>query len=495
MTNNHTDLSVQPITDDTSRLSVAYQHLLHQRGLDENMLQHAMGRLMQHRIDQGDLFFESCRTERWHVEDGRIKGSRHYGEGIGARALWGEKTGFAYADEIHTDALSRASDMARTIAASHRTGRLPAWRRQDTSPVYPAADPMEQTHTDDKLELLQHLDQRARAMDPRVQQVMAGLSAQSQTILTLDSDGNISADVRPLVRISLRVVARQNDRIEYGVSGGGGRFSYEELVANGRMERYLAEAVEQALINLTADPAPGGVMTVVLGHGWPGILLHEAVGHGLEGDFNRKGLSAFAGRIGEKVATEHCTVVDDGSLPQRRGSLSIDDEGTPGSRTVLIENGILRGYLQDRCNARLMGMPLTGNGRRESYAHLPMPRMTNTFMLAGAHEPEEIIASVSKGIYAEQFGGGQVDITNGNFVFQATSARLIENGKLTRPVKGVTLTGNGPEVLLRVSMVGKDLQLDEGIGVCGKNGQQVPVGVGQPTLRIDELTVGGTHLS
>jgi TldD protein len=405
----------------------------------------------------------------------------------------GEKTGFAYADEIVLPSLLQASSAARAIARQGRQGAVQAWRRRAPKPLYAAEDPLESLGAADKVDLLRRVDAYARARDARVREVVVSLSATHETILVAATDGTLAADVRPLVRMNVSVIAEQDGRREQGSDGGGGRFSYPELLAGEAWREMADEAVRQAVLNLSAAPAPAGTMTVVLGPGWPGVLLHEAVGHGLEGDFNRKGTSAFTGRIGEKVAAEGVTVVDDGTIARRRGSLTIDDEGTPTRQNVLIENGVLRGYLQDKLNARLMNAEPTGNGRRESFAHLPMPRMTNTFMLPGKYAPEEIIGSVERGLYAVNFAGGQVDITSGRFVFSASEAYLIEKGRVTRPVRGATLIGNGPDVMTRVSMVGDDLQLDAGVGVCGKEGQSVPVGVGQPTLRIDGLTVGGTE--
>jgi TldD protein len=407
----------------------------------------------------------------------------------------GEKSGFAYSDEIVLPALLDAAGAARAIARSGAMVPAPQGFRAgaDRPALYAPIDPIASLPDDAKVKLLERIERAARAADPRVKQVMVSLAAVQDVVLVVRSDGLMAADVRPLVRLSVTVIVEQNGRRESGSHGGGGRFSYQQLAQGEVALEFAREAVRQALVNLEAIEAPAGVMTVVLGPGWPGILLHEAIGHGLEGDFNRKGTSAFAGRLGERVAAAGVTVVDDGTLDGRRGSLNVDDEGTPTQRTVLIEDGILKGYMQDTLNARLMGVPATGNGRRESYAHLPMPRMTNTYMLAGQRDPAEILASVERGLYAVNFGGGQVDITSGKFVFSASEAYLVENGKVTRPVKGATLIGNGPDVLTRVSMIGNDLKLDPGVGTCGKEGQSVPVGVGQPTLRIDGLTVGGTQ--
>jgi TldD protein len=477
----------------SNSLEIARQAILAPSGLDENQLADVLGRLMTRSVDNADLYFQLSRQESWALEDSIVKeGSHNIEQGVGVRAMSGEKTGFAYSDEILLPALTQASDMARAIAKSGGNGTLQAWRRSGAMQLYAPIDPLGTMSDADKVALLQRIDAEARRMDPRVKQVMITLAGGSDTIMIAGSDGTFAGDVRPLVRFSVQVIAEHDGRREVGYAGGGGRFGYGYFVDEDRALALAREAVRSALINLEADPAPAGTMTVVLGPGWPGVLLHEAIGHGLEGDFNRKGTSAFAGRLGERVASELCTVVDDGTLADRRGSLTIDDEGTPTECTTLIENGVLKGYMQDKLNARLMKMRPTGNGRRESFAHLPMPRMTNTYMRPGPHDPAEIIASVPKGLYAANFGGGQVDITSGKFVFSASEAYLIENGKLTRPVKGATLVGNGPEVLTRVSMVGNDLKLDEGIGTCGKDGQSVPVGVGQPTLKVDSLTVGGT---
>jgi TldD protein len=411
---------------------------------------------------------------------------------VGVRALSGEKTGFAYSDEIILPALEEASQAARAIAAAGGTGSIVPCQPRSGHRLYLPADPATTVSTEDKVAALERVDRETRKIDPRIVQVTASITAVHEVILVATSAGELAADVRPLVRLNVSVLVEQAGRREQGYAGCGGRFSLAELL-NGEKPLQLArEAARQALLNLESVPAPAGAMTVVLGPGWPGILLHEAIGHGLEGDFNRKGTSAFANRIGERVAAPECTVVDDGTLSRRRGSLNIDDEGTPTQCTVLIENGILRGYMQDRLNARLTGNKLTGNGRRESFAHITMPRMTNTYMRPGPHDPGEIIASVERGIYAVNFGGGQVDITNGKFVFSASEAYAIENGRIGAPLKGATLIGNGPDVLTRVSMVGNDLKLDDGVGTCGKDGQSVPVGVGQPTLKIEGLTVGGT---
>ncbi len=474
-------------------LDIARRVLLEPGGVDDGALQRTLDRIMGRAVDRADLYFQTVRHESWSLEDGMVReGSHGIDQGVGARAIAGEKTGFAYSDEIVAPALERAAEAARAIARSGGEGRIQAWRSVPGHDLYLPEDPLASLPAADKVALLRHVDQAARSADPRVKEVFVSLAGVHEVILVVDTEGTLAADVRPLVRLNVTVIAEQGGRREQGSAGGGGRFGYGWFLEDDRAGGFAREAVRQALVNLEAGEAPAGTMDVVLGPGWPGVLLHEAVGHGLEGDFNRKGSSAFAGRLGERVASPLCTVVDDGTLEQRRGSLNVDDEGVPTSRTVLIENGVLKGYMQDRLNARLMGMAPTGNGRRESYAHLPMPRMTNTFMLPGAHDPQEIIASVQRGLYAVNFGGGQVDITSGKFVFSACETYLIENGRVTRPVKGATLVGNGPDVLTRVTMVGNDLQLDTGIGTCGKEGQSVPVGVGQPTLKVEGLTVGGT---
>lgn len=476
-------------------LARAKTSLLEPAGIGERELQGLFDQLLARRIDYADLYFQYSRHESWALEEGRVKsGSHNIEQGVGVRAVSGEKTGFAYSDDIVLPALRDAAEAARAIAHQGKGARRElAWRGESGLRLYRPDDPLTSLREEDKVRLLERVEAEARAQDPRVKQVMANLAAVHEVVLVARSDGVLAGDVRPLVRLNVTVIVEHNGRREQGMAGGGGRFGYGYFLAGDIALGYAREAVRQALVNLEATDAPAGTMQVVLGAGWPGILLHEAIGHGLEGDFNRKGTSAFAGRMGEKVASDQCTVVDDGTIPDRRGSLNIDDEGTPAQYTVLIENGVLAGYMQDTLNARLMGVAPTGNGRRESYAHLPMPRMTNTYMLAGKYDPAEIIASVDNGLYAVNFGGGQVDITSGKFVFSAAEAYLIENGKITRPVKGATLIGNGPDVLTRVSMVGNDLALDPGIGTCGKDGQSVPVGVGQPTLRINGLTVGGTQ--
>jgi len=475
-------------------LSVARSVLLEPYGLDETHLGAALAEIFRHRVDYADLYFQFTRSEGWSLEEGIVKsGSFSIDQGVGVRAVSGEKTAFAYSDVIGAEALLNAARATRTIASrgAGRTKVASAFAPAHGHALYGLDDPILRLEAAQKVALLERVERMARAKDPRVRQVMAGLAAEYDVVLVARSDGRIAADVRPLVRLSLTVIAEQNGRREQGRAGGGGRFDFAHF-DDARIERYVEEAVQAALTNLEARPAPAGAMTVVLGPGWPGVLLHEAVGHGLEGDFNRKGSSVFSGRIGERVASRGVTVVDDGTLSERRGSLNIDDEGNPTQRNVLIEDGVLKGYLQDSLNARLMKTAVTGNGRRESFAHLPMPRMTNTYMLAGDHDPEEILASVDRGLYAVNFGGGQVDITNGKFVFSASEAWWIENGRRQYPVKGATIIGNGPDALTRVTMIGNDMRLDPGIGVCGKDGQSVPVGVGQPTLRIERMTVGGT---
>ncbi len=474
-------------------LQLAEQQLLAPGGLSHTDLEKVLQHLMGPAVDDGDLYFQNTRHEAWSLEDSLVRsGTFAVEQGVGIRAISGEKTGFAYADEIIMPSLMQASTAARAIARQGAQGTVQAWRRQNPQALYLPDDPMPTLSAEQKVDLLRQIDTYTRSLDPRIKQVMVSLAATHETVLIASADGSLAADVRPLVRLNVSVIAEQGGSREQGSDGGGGRFDYLQLTQDNAWQRFADEATRQALVNLEADASPAGSMTVVLGTGWPGVLLHEAVGHGLEGDFNRKGTSAFTGRMGEKVAAEGVTIVDDGTLPERRGSLSVDDEGTPTEQTVLIENGTLVSYMQDKLNARLMNTKATGNGRRESFTHLPMPRMTNTFMLPGDYDPQEIIASVDKGLYAVNFAGGQVDITSGKFVFSASEAYLIEHGKVTRPVRGATLIGNGPAVMQRVSMVGNDLKLDAGVGVCGKDGQSVPVGVGQPTLRIESLTVGGT---
>ncbi len=474
-------------------LARAEQCLLAPYDLTASRLQSVFGSLFGHRIDYADLYFQYSRSESWSLEEGIVKsGSFSIEQGVGVRANVGERTAFAYSDEISLPALQSAARATRAIAAQGVDRSVPILRAQGPlAPRYEADDPIASLSDTEKVRLLERLESFARAQDAQVVEVMAHVVGSHEVVLVAVADGRLAADVRPLTRVSITVIMEKDGLREQGSAGGGGRFGYgyftDEILRD-----YASRAVHQARVNLAATPAPAGQMTVVLGNGWPGILLHEAIGHGLEGDFNRKGSSAFSGRMGERVAAKGVTVVDDGTIAHRRGSLSIDDEGNPSQRTVLIEDGILRGYMQDAHNARLMGVAPTGNGRRESFAHLPLPRMTNTYMLNGDRDPAEIVASVKKGLYAVNFGGGQVDITSGKFVFSAAEAYLIENGKVTQPVRGATLIGNGPDVLTRVSMIGNDMALDPGVGTCGKEGQSVPVGVGQPTLRIDGLTVGGT---
>ena len=478
----------------TDTLALARQHLLAPAGLGEDDLHRALSCLLGRAVDGGDLYFQLRRAESWSLEDGQVKQASHaIQQGVGVRAVSGEKTGFAYSDEIDLPALLEAATAARAIARYGSAGRLQVWRSARQPSLYEPLDPLETLSAEAKIQLLERVDAEARRLDPRVTQVMVSLAAAQDTILVAGSDGTLAGDVRPLVRLNVTVIVEHRGRREQGSSGGGGRVGHGWFLDQDRALEYAREAVRLALVNLEAVAAPAGTMAVVLGPGWPGILLHEAIGHGLEGDFNRKGTSAFSGRLGERVASPLCTVVDDGTLAHRRGSLNVDDEGTPTRCTTLIERGVLKGYLQDKLNARLMKMEPTGNGRRESYAHLPLPRMTNTYLLAGESEPADIIASVARGLYAVNFGGGQVDITSGKFVFSASEAYLIENGRVTRPVKGATLIGSGPDVLTQVSMVGNDLKLDAGVGTCGKDGQSVPVGVGQPTLKVEALTVGGTR--
>ena len=484
-----------------SNLTTAQSILLTPYGLQIEDLNRVFAEISAHRADDADIYFQYTRSEGWSLEEGIVKaGSFNIDQGVGIRTVFGDKTAFAYSDNIHLQALLDAARVTRDIAPSRsargtkaKTANLSHALKPYARDLYHAQDPIASLDSQQKVALLEKLEKLARAQDPRVSQVMANLSAEYDVVLIARADGTLAADVRPLVRINCAVIVEANGRREQGSMGGGARqdFSYftDEVLS-----QYAREAVRQALVNLEAKPAPAGVLPVVLGAGWPGILLHEAIGHGLEGDFNRKGSSAFSGKIGQRVAAKGVTVVDDGTLAGRRGSLNVDDEGCPTACTTLIEDGILKGYLQDAMNARLMKTRRTGNGRRESYAHLPMPRMTNTYMLGGQHAPEEIIASVKHGIYAPNFSGGQVDITNGKFVFSTSEAYLIENGKITTPIKGATLIGNGPDALTKIKMIGNDMALDSGVGTCGKDGQSVPVGVGQPTLRIDGLTVGGSQL-
>ena len=490
-------MTTECMTETKDFYAIADRCLLSPYDIDAARLQQVLGQILTHHIDYADLYFQYSRSEGWMLEEGIVKsGSFNIEQGVGVRAISGEKTGFAYSDDISMPALVSAAQATRAIASQGGTHSVQVVKRNQMgrqTQLYLPEDPIASLKDADKVALLERLERYTRQLDRRVTQVIASLAGEYEVVLVTRSDGLLAADVRPLVRLSLQVIAEENGRREQGVAGGGGRFSYAYFTDE-VLQEYAQKAVHQAVVNLDARPAPAGTMTVVLGSGWPGILLHEAIGHGLEGDFNRKGSSAFSGRVGERVAAPGVTVVDDGTIPQRRGSLNVDDEGNPTQCTVLIEDGILRGYLQDSLNARLMDLPVTGNGRRESFAHIPMPRMTNTYMLNGDKDPAEIIASVKHGLYAANFGGGQVDITSGKFVFSAAEAYMIEDGKITYPVKGATLIGNGPDVLTRVSMIGNDMLLDPGVGTCGKEGQSVPVGVGQPTLRIDGLTVGGTGI-
>jgi TldD protein len=479
-------------------MNIVEQSLINDSQLDQQFLQDTLANICQNQIDYADLYFQASRHESWMLEDGIVKeGSYNIERGVGVRAISGEKTGFAYSDDISPEALTKAANAAKGIAGLGQNKQVQAFTRQGNIEIYQSADPLSSLSQEKKINLLHEVEAHARAQDASVEQVIVSLSGVYETVLVAASDGTFSTDIRPLIRLNCSVLVQKNGKRERASSGGGARTDYSyffELEGKQpRYKHYAEEAVRQALVNLIAIDAPAGAFPVVLGAGWPGVLLHEAVGHGLEGDFNRKGSSAFSGKVGQKVASELCTIVDDGTLSQRRGSISIDDEGTPGQYNVLIEKGILKGYMQDKHNAHLMGVKPTGNGRRESYAHLPMPRMTNTYMLAGEHQPADIIKSVKKGIYAPNFAGGQVDITSGKFVFTTAEAYLIENGEITSPVKGATLIGNGPEAMQRVSMVGNDLKLDSGVGVCGKDGQSIPVGVGQPTLKVDEMTIGGTN--
>jgi len=478
----------------THAAQTAKQLLLDPWGLTRADISRALGDILTHQVDYADLYFQYSRSEGWSLEEGIVKtGSFSISQGVGARAVSGEKTAFAYSDILSSEALLSSAKTVRSIARQGQSRAQPiiAPAAAPAHALYPATDPLNTLAAEDKIALLERVEAMARAADPRIIQVMAGLGAEYDVILVAGSDGRLVADVRPLVRLSLTVIAEQDGRREMGHAGGGARAGLEWF-SDDILRGYVQHATHEAMTNLRAKPAPAGQMTVVLGSGWPGILLHEAVGHGLEGDFNCKGSSIFSGRIGERVAAKGVTVVDDGTLPERRGSLNVDDEGNPSQCNVLIEDGILKGYMQDTLNARLMGTNVTGNGRRESFAHLPMPRMTNTYMLAGREDPQAIIASVKNGLYAVNFGGGQVDITSGKFVFSASEAYKIENGRVTYPVKGATLIGNGPDALKRVKMIGNDMQLDSGVGTCGKEGQSVPVGVGMPTIRLDGLTVGGT---
>ncbi|MFC3908449.1 metalloprotease TldD [Legionella dresdenensis] len=479
----------------TKALAIAKDLILKPAALDESAVEKLIRSMAGQHVDDADLYFQSCSYESWYLEDSQVKsGSFSIDRGVGIRAVSGDKTGYAYCDDILLPAMERAANAARSIAL---TSTRPVTAVQVSSNAiarYQPLNPIDSLGKQEKIALLEAIDKEARRIDPRVIQVNASLSGCYEVVLVAGMHGNMVADIRPLVSVNVSVIVEdKNGRREAARSGGGGRVDYSYFLQKDQALQYAREAVREALINLEAEAAPAGTMPVVLGPGWPGVLLHEAVGHGLEGDFNRKGLSAFSGKMGQQVAAKGVTVVDDGTLSNRRGSLTIDDEGTPTQCTTLIEDGILVNYMQDKLNAKLMGMQPTGNCRRESYAHLPMPRMTNTYMLAGNYDPQEIIQSVERGLYAVNFGGGQVDITSGQFVFSASEAYLIENGKVTKPVKGATLIGNGPDVMQKISMIGNDLALDGGIGVCGKDGQSVPVGVGQPTLKIDALTVGGTR--
>lgn len=478
-------------------LNLVSEQLLTANNINQQDLFTLLGQLSERRLDYADLYFQSSYHESWVLEDRIIKdGSWNIDQGVGVRAVSGEKTGFAYADQITLNALQLSAQAARSIVREQGDGRAQALAAVNYRALYPMNDPLQSLAREEKIALLHRVDSAARAADKRVQEVSASLTGVYELVLVAATDGTLAADVRPLVRLSVSVLVEEDGKRERGSSGGGGRTGYDFFLADEagevRAERWAREAVRMALVNLSAVAAPAGSIPVVLGAGWPGVLLHEAVGHGLEGDFNRRGTSMFSGQMGKQVASELCTVVDDGTISGLRGSLAIDDEGVPGQYNVLIENGVLKGYMQDKLNARLMGVAPTGNGRRESYAHLPMPRMTNTYMLAGQSTPQEIIESVEYGLYAPNFGGGQVDITSGKFVFSTSEAYLIEKGKVTRPVKGATLIGSGIEAMQQISMVGNDLALDKGVGVCGKEGQSLPVGVGQPTLKLDRLIVGGT---
>ena len=473
--------------------------MLAQSGLGREELNQVLGLVAARNVDYADIYFQSCWHESLVLEDSIIKdGSFNIDRGVGVRAVSGEKTGFAYSDQINQLALQQSAKAARGITRSGGNGQVKAFAPVTAEGIYAPVNPLDSFDKHQKIALLEEIDRYIRTKEPLVKEVSVSINGVYEQVLVAALDGTYAADIRPLVRLSVSVLIEKGDKREHGSAGGGGRYGYEHFQteeANGKSValNYADEAIRQALINIDADEAPAGTMPVVLGAGWPGVLLHEAVGHGLEGDFNRKGSSMFSGQMGEQVTSSLCTIVDDGTLKDRRGSLNIDDEGTPGQYNVLVEGGKLKGYMQDKLNARLMGVAPTGNGRRESYAHLPMPRMTNTYMLPGEHSPEEIIASVKQGVYAPNFGGGQVDITSGKFVFSASEAYLIENGKITRPIKGATLIGSGIEAMQQVSMVGNDLDIDRGVGVCGKAGQSVPVGVGQPTLKVESMTVGGTQ--
>ena len=494
-----TSVGVRPLSRPTlestaGRLVIAQKLLLEPFGLNDAALSRALGEITSYGVDDADLYFQYTRSEGWSLEEGIVKtGSFSIDQGVGVRAVSGEKTAFAYSDDISEASLLDAARTVRSISGAGKAGRVktPTRKIASSRSLYRDLDPIATLGSTAKVKLLEKVEKLAKAKDPRIVQVMAGLASEYDVVMVARADGTLAADVRPLVRLSLTVIAEQKGRREVGSGGGGGRFGLAYF-DDAQIAQYVDDAVKAALTNLDARPAPAGEMTVVLGPGWPGILLHEAIGHGLEGDFNRKGSSAFSGRVGQRVAAKGVTVLDDGTIADRRGSLNVDDEGHASQRNVLIEDGILKGYIQDSLNARLMKVKPTGNGRRESYAHVPMPRMTNTYMLGGDKAPEEIVASIKKGLYATNFAGGQVDITSGKFVFSASEAFWVENGKILYPVKGATIVGNGPDALTRVTMIGNDMQLDSGVGTCGKEGQSVPVGVGQPTLRIDGLTVGGT---
>lgn len=479
-------------------LNKVEQSLLAPSGLNAKNLEDTLSQILTRNVDYADLYFQSSWHESLVLEDSIIKdGSFNIDRGVGVRAISGEKTGFAYSDQIDLESLNQSAIAARGIANQGATAKVKALESKDYTQIYAPINPLDSLEKQQKIDLLKQIDAYIRSKEPLIKEVSVSLNAVYEEILVAASDGTYASDIRPLVRLSISVLAQKGDRRERGSAGGGGRYGYETFLAQDgdkiKALHFADEAIRQALVNLTAIDAPAGTMPVVLGAGWPGVLLHEAVGHGLEGDFNRKESSVFSGKIGEQVTSSLCTIVDDGTLANRRGSLNIDDEGVQGQYNTLIENGILKGYMQDKHNASLMGVSPTGNGRRESYAHLPMPRMTNTYMLPGEHTPEEIISTIEDGLYAPNFGGGQVDITSGKFVFSASEAYLIKNGKITHPVKGATLVGSGIEAMQQVSMVGNDLDLDKGVGVCGKAGQSVPVGVGQPTLKLDAITVGGTQ--
>lgn len=474
-------------------VSQAKAILLSPGNIQDKQIENLFNEILGYQVDDADIYFQACRHESWLFEDGIIKeASYDIDSGVGIRAMSGEKTGFAYSDEIMMPALMASAKAVSSISRQGGQQKVQAWKGRSVSPLYQETNPISSLTEDEKVALLNDLNQEARKQDPRIKQVIVSLNGMHETVLVMRANGEVAADIRPLIRVDVSVVIEENGRREKAASGGGGRRRYFKPGSE-EVRFFAREAVRLAQVKLDAIPAPAGLMPVVLGPGWPGVLLHEAVGHGLEADFNRKGSSAYSGKVGEQVASPLCTIVDDGTIPDRRGSLTVDDEGNPSQCTVLIENGILKQYMQDNLNAKLMNEKPTGNGRRESYAEIPLPRMTNTYMLAGESEPESIISSVKNGLYAVNFDGGQVDITSGKFVFSASEAYLIENGKITSPVKGATLIGNGPESMRRVSMVGNDLALDSGVGMCGKEGQSVPVGVGQPTLKIDELTVGGTN--